>query len=95
MARRITGDWPDLERYSCGPYADLAMNVPLDKLPWSVNCLAAFRDLQLKLIGDLCAKTARELLLVRNFGRASLDEIELTLLQKKLKLGMSVEREQQ
>ena len=87
-------DWPDLEQddYYLSPYADVAMNVLLDELPWSPRCYNAFYALKLKFVGDLCAKTKRELLLARNFGRTSLDEVEQMLLQKNMQLGMYVER---
>jgi len=59
------------------------LNIPARAL----NCLSAE---SVRTLGDLIGKTEEELLALKNFGKASLDEVKLELGKRGLALGMKL-----
>jgi len=64
--------------------------LPLDELTLSVRAANCMESARIELIGDLVQKTDHDILRIRNMGRITLREIENTLRDMGLSLGMHV-----
>ncbi len=66
------------------------LEIPIDKLHLSVRSYNALSSVGVCTTGDLIAKTENELLNIKNFGKRSLEEINL----KMQELGLSLKEEE-
>jgi hypothetical protein len=71
----------------CGEYQPVVATVPVSTLPLSVRARACVEKLGVQTIGDLAAKTAAEIMAVRNTGETTLAEILDRLAERGLTLG--------
>ncbi|OGV52070.1 MAG: DNA-directed RNA polymerase subunit alpha [Lentisphaerae bacterium GWF2_52_8] len=65
----------------------------VEVLDLSVRAMNCLNNANIKLIGELCAKTETRMLKYRNFGKKSLDEIKNKLCGLNLSLGMVLSEE--
>ncbi|RKX69043.1 DNA-directed RNA polymerase subunit alpha [candidate division WOR-3 bacterium] len=65
---------------------------PIDELEISVRASHCLRDENIKTIGELVARTEREMLEIKNFGKKSLEELRKVLENIGLHFGMDVDR---
>jgi hypothetical protein len=63
--------------------------VSIDDLGLSVRAMNALRSDNITTIGDLVQRTRQGLLVIPNFGRVSLAEVEAALAKLKLQLGIA------
>lgn len=71
---------------SDGHAAHEVLDTDIWSLEWSVRVANALVNLNIKTLRDLIATNKRELLLMPNFGKTSLREIENALLRHGLRL---------
>ena len=64
---------------------------PISDLDLSVRALNCLEGENIQTIGDLCRRSADDLMKLRNFGRTTLKEIEKKLEDRDLRLGMDVD----
>ncbi|MBI3723885.1 DNA-directed RNA polymerase subunit alpha [bacterium] len=67
------------------------LTLPISELELSVRALNCLEGENIQTIGDLCRRSADDLMKLRNFGRTTLKEIEKKLEDRGLKLGMDVD----
>lgn len=81
----------EMHQRECDPaYArlkDLLMR-SVDSLDLSIRSANAFRNADMRFVGDICRLTQAELMRTPNFGRKSLDEVKEVLALMGLRLGM-------
>jgi DNA-directed RNA polymerase subunit alpha len=63
----------------------------VDELELSVRSANCLKNADIKYIGELVQRTEQEILMTKNFGRKSLNEIKETLQSLGLRLGMKLE----
>jgi len=63
------------------------MNLPISDFELSVRSRNCLKNMGINTLGDLCRHTEQDLLMSKNFGETSLDEIKEILNFKGLKLG--------
>lgn len=63
----------------------------VDELELSVRSANCLQNADIKYIGELVQKTAQEMLMTKNFGRKSLDEIRAILVEMNLDFGMKLD----
>ena len=68
------------------------LNMPITELELSVRSSNCLRESKIKTIGDLVKKTEMEMLKYRNFGKKSLSEINVILVNMGLTLGIKTEK---
>ena len=66
------------------------LKLPVSELELSVRSGNCLREAHIKTIGELVTKTEQEMLLYRNFGKKSLQEIDEILKTMGLSLGMEM-----
>ena len=64
---------------------------PVEGLPISVRTHAGLRSADIKYVGELVQCNEQELLVIKNFGRKSLNEVKAILEDLGLSLGMKLE----
>ena len=69
------------------------LKLPVSELELSVRSGNCLREARIKTIGELVAKTEQEMLLYRNFGKKSLQEIMEMIKEMGLSLGMEIPKE--
>ena len=62
----------------------------MDQLALSVRAANCMESAKIRLIGDLVQRSEREILMIRNMGRKTLREIDRSLRQLGLTLGMCI-----
>ena len=67
------------------------LRMPVSELELSVRSANCLREARIQTIGDLVQKSPQEMLKYRNFGKKSLQEIEVLLKGMDLQLGMAVD----
>ena len=67
-------------------------NMPITELELSVRSSNCLREAKIKTIGDLVKKTEMEMLKYRNFGKKSLSEINVILVNMGLTLGIKTDK---
>lgn len=65
-----------------------AMVLPVDEIEFSVRTWNCLKNAHVRYLGEIVQKTERELLMSRNFGRKTLNEVKEILSQFGLHLGM-------
>lgn len=63
----------------------------VDELELSVRSANCLKNADIKYIGELVQKTEQEMLMTKNFGRKSLNEIKAILVEMNLDFGMKLE----
>ncbi|MBQ3813635.1 MAG: hypothetical protein II841_08725 [Bacteroidales bacterium] len=63
-------------------------NIPLKDLGLSVRAFNCCKAAEIETVGDLCAHTRLDMIKMRNFGRKSLNELDILLEKMKLGFGM-------
>jgi len=71
------------------PFAEHIL-LPVDELALSVRASNCMESAKIRLIGDLVQRSEREILMIRNMGRKTLREIDRSLRQLGLTLGMCI-----
>ena len=71
------------------------LDTPVSDFELSVRTRNALRKMSIRTLGDLLKVTEPELRSYKNFGDASVDEIKRMLAQKGLRLGQSLEQQQE
>jgi DNA-directed RNA polymerase subunit alpha len=66
------------------------LNTSVNELELSVRCSNCLTAAKIDTIGELVSKTENEMLKFRNFGKKSLEEINVLLVKYDLALGMNV-----
>jgi DNA-directed RNA polymerase subunit alpha len=69
------------------------LKLPVSELELSVRSGNCLREARIKTIGELVTKTEQEMLLYRNFGKKSLQEIMEMIKEMGLSLGMEIPKE--
>ncbi|MFH1854299.1 MAG: DNA-directed RNA polymerase subunit alpha [Candidatus Omnitrophota bacterium] len=69
------------------------LKLPVSELELSVRSSNCLREANIKVIGDLVRKTEQDMLLYRNFGKKSLNEIKEMLKNMGLSFGMELSKE--
>ncbi|MFH1503846.1 MAG: DNA-directed RNA polymerase subunit alpha [Candidatus Omnitrophota bacterium] len=67
------------------------LRLPVSELELSVRSNNCLREANIKILADLVGKTEPQILAYRNFGKKSLDEIEVLLKTMGLSLGMKID----
>ncbi len=69
---------------------DLVLNKSIDELDLSVRSANCLKNANIHTLRDLVARTEKDMLETKNFGRKSLEEVQEVLREHGLSLGMNV-----
>jgi DNA-directed RNA polymerase subunit alpha len=72
---------------------DLLLEKSIDELDFSVSSANCLKNASINTVRDLVRKTERDMMEAKNFGKKSLDEVQVILGKLGLRLGMDVPAE--